>query len=141
MGSMKLFRYRRPSLSTLLGITKAKKRIKKELGITDAMKPFRARTNAKRRFKRKIGYESEAGLVRNGLPRPGGCLVVMAVVSIGTLVAVVAALGRPWDVYRDFRRVFKPASDSWRLLDGMTRPIDRANPLERTWARPDCQPH
>ena len=29
---MKLFRYRRPSLNTLLGITKAKKRVKKELG-------------------------------------------------------------------------------------------------------------
>ena len=32
---MKFFRYRRPSLNTLLGITKAKKRMKKELGITD----------------------------------------------------------------------------------------------------------
>ena len=31
---MKLFRYRRPSLNTLLGITKAKKRVKTELGIT-----------------------------------------------------------------------------------------------------------
>jgi hypothetical protein len=31
---MKLFRYRRPSLKTLLGITKAKQRMKKELGIT-----------------------------------------------------------------------------------------------------------
>ena len=76
---MKLFRYRRPSLKTILGITKAKKRIKKELGITDALKPFRAWTNAKRRFKRKIGYESEVGrLVRNGLPRPGGCSALVA---------------------------------------------------------------
>ena len=39
---MKFFRYRRPSLNTLLGITKAKKRLKKELGITAAMKPFQA---------------------------------------------------------------------------------------------------
>jgi len=63
---MKLFRYRRPSLKTVLGITKAKKRVKKELGITAALKPFRFWTNAKRRFKRKIGYESEAGrLIRN----------------------------------------------------------------------------
>jgi hypothetical protein len=38
---MRFFRYRRPSLNTLLGVTKAKKRIKKELGITQAMKPFR----------------------------------------------------------------------------------------------------
>jgi hypothetical protein len=52
---MKLFRYRRSSLKTVLGITKAKKRVKKELGITDALKPFRFWTNAKRRFKRKIG--------------------------------------------------------------------------------------
>ena len=86
---MRLFRYRRPSLNTLLGITKAKKRIKKELGITEAMKPFRWWTNTKRRFKRKIGYESEAGrLIRNGLPRPGGCLVV--VMMVGTVLAVTA---------------------------------------------------
>ena len=45
---MKFFRYRRPSLKTLLGITKAKKRIKKELGITEFMKPFRWWTNTKR---------------------------------------------------------------------------------------------
>jgi hypothetical protein len=32
---MKFFRYRRPSLSTLLGITKAKKQVKKKLGITE----------------------------------------------------------------------------------------------------------
>jgi len=92
---MKLFRYRRPSLNTLLGITKAKKRIKKELGVTKAMKPLRWWTNTKRRFKRKIGYESEAGrLMRNGLPRPGGCLVV---IMLGTVLAVTAAaLGMGW---------------------------------------------
>ena len=87
---MKLFRYRRPSLNTLLGITKAKKRLKRELGITAAMKPFRWWTNTKRRFKRKIGYESETGrLIRNGLPRPGGCLVVVVlVVSVGVGIAL-----------------------------------------------------
>ena len=58
---MKLFPLPPPLLKTLLGVTKAKKRIKKELGITAAMKPFRWWTNQKRRFKRKIGYESEAG--------------------------------------------------------------------------------
>jgi hypothetical protein len=87
---MKFFRYRRPSLNTLLGITKAKKRLKKELGITDATKPFRFWTNAKRRVKRKIGYESRAGrLIRDGLPRPGGCLVV--VVMTGVIALAVAA--------------------------------------------------
>jgi hypothetical protein len=90
--ALKFFRYRRPSLKTLLGITKAKKRIKKELGITDALKPFRAWTNAKRQFKRKIGYESEAGrLIRNGLPKPGGCLVVVIVVAALAIVAVALA--------------------------------------------------
>ena len=93
---MKFFRYRRPSLNTMLGITRAKKRIKRELGITAFMKPFRWWTNTKRRFKRKIGYESEAGrLIRNGLPRPGGCLVV--VIMLGTVLAVTAAvLGMGW---------------------------------------------
>ncbi len=77
----RLRKHSRPSLNTLLGVTQAKKRLKKELGITAALKPFRAWTNAKRRFKRKIGYESEAGrLVRDGLPKPGGCLVVVVVV-------------------------------------------------------------
>ena len=89
---MKFFRYRRPSLKTLLGITKAKKQIKKELGITDAMKPFRWWTNTKRKFKRDIGYESKVGrLIRNGLPRPGGCMVVIvAILSLAT--AALAAL-------------------------------------------------
>jgi len=89
-------RRRHLSLNTLLGITKAKKRVKKELGITAAMKPFRAWTNAKRRFKRKIGYESEAGrLIRNGLPRPGGCLVVVGmVVAVGTMIVSAAAMAR-----------------------------------------------
>ena len=85
---MKLFRYRRPSLKTLLGVTKAKKQIKKELGITVALNPFRWWPNTKRRMKRKIGYESEAGrLVRNGPPTPGGCLVVIGMAT-GTGIAV-----------------------------------------------------
>ena len=76
---MKCLRYRRPALKIIVGITKAKKRIKKELGITDALKPFRAWTNAKRRFKRKVANESEAGrLTRNGLPRLGGCSALVA---------------------------------------------------------------
>jgi endonuclease YncB( thermonuclease family) len=67
----KLFRYRRPSLNTLLGVTRAKKRLKKQLGITAAMKPFRWWGNQKRRVKRKLGYYSPLGkLIRLGLPRP-----------------------------------------------------------------------
>jgi hypothetical protein len=91
---MKFFRYRRPSLNTLLGITKAKKRIKKELGITEALKPFRWWTNTKRRFKRKIGYESGGGrLIRNGLPRPGGCLMVVWVVVAAVVVGITVTVG------------------------------------------------
>jgi hypothetical protein len=91
---MKFFRYRRPSLKTLLGVTKAKKQIKKDLGITALLKPFRWWPNQKRRIKREIGYESEAGrLVRDGLPKPGGCLVVVGMVfamsSAAGLIVVV----------------------------------------------------
>lgn len=55
---MRLIRYRRPSVKTMLGVTKAKKRMKKNLGITAAMKPFRAPGNFKRRVLRKTGYYS-----------------------------------------------------------------------------------
>jgi hypothetical protein len=68
---MKFFRYRKPSLKTVLGVTKAKKQIKKELGITAALKPMRLWGNAKRAAKKRIGYESEAGrVIRDGLPKP-----------------------------------------------------------------------
>ena len=47
------------------------------------------------RLKRKIGYESAAGrLVRNGLPRPGGCLVVMMVMLATAVAAVSTVLER-----------------------------------------------
>lgn len=90
---MRFFRYRRPSLKTLLGVTKAKKRLKKELGITDLMKPIRWWPNQKRRLKRKIGYESDAGrLLRDGMPKPGGCLVMIMVVGISGAAAIYAVL-------------------------------------------------
>ena len=58
MARFKMMRYRRPSLKTALGVTKAKRRVKKQLGITAAMKPFRAPGNDKRRALRKVGYYS-----------------------------------------------------------------------------------
>ncbi len=93
---MRLFRYRRPSLWTLLGVTRAKKRIKSKLGITAILRPFRAWTNAKRRVKRKAGYESEAGrLVRHGLPRPGGCAMVFGVMlGVGCVFITVVLMVR-----------------------------------------------
>ncbi len=58
MARMRLIRYRRPSVKTMLGVTKAKKRLKKDLGITAAMRPFRAPGNMKRRALRRAGYYS-----------------------------------------------------------------------------------
>jgi hypothetical protein len=55
----RIIRYRRPSLSTMLGITKAKKRFNRAVGITAVKAPFRAPGNAKRRVLRKVGYYSE----------------------------------------------------------------------------------
>ena len=52
-------RYRKPSLKTLLGVTSAKKKIKKDLGIYEVTKILNAPKNAKRRVKRAAGYESE----------------------------------------------------------------------------------
>lgn len=55
---MKLFRYRKPSVKTMLGVTKAKKRFNKAVGITAVKKPFRAYGNAKRRALYRFGYYS-----------------------------------------------------------------------------------
>ncbi len=75
---MRFFRYRRPSLKTLLGVTAAKKRVRKDLGITALLKPFRWLPNQQRRLKRQLGYYSAAGrLLRDGLPRPGGCMILV----------------------------------------------------------------
>ena len=91
---MRFFRYRRPSLKSVLGITAAKKRIKRELGITALLRSFRWWTNQKRTFKRRIGYESEPGrVIRDGLRTPGGCLVVVVAVIVsltGLAVLIVA---------------------------------------------------
>ena len=90
---MKFFRYRRPSLKTILGITAAKKQIKKDLGITALLKPFRWWPNQKRRIKREIGYESDVGrLVRDGLPKPVGCLVVVGMILAMFLSAILGVV-------------------------------------------------
>jgi hypothetical protein len=49
-------RYRKPSVKTLLGVTKWKKRAKKALGVNVVMKPFRLVGNYKRRMLRQAGY-------------------------------------------------------------------------------------
>lgn len=47
---MKLFRYRRPSVNTMLGITRAKRKVKRSLGISQVQawtKPSRVKQRAK----------------------------------------------------------------------------------------------
>ena len=56
---MKLFRYRRPSLNTVLGITAAKRRIRRSLGISQFegyTKPSRVR----QKIKQRVGLYSPA---------------------------------------------------------------------------------
>ena len=56
---MRLFRYRRPSVKTMLGVTRAKKRFNRATGLTAVKRPFRAPGNFKRRVLRGSGYYSE----------------------------------------------------------------------------------
>jgi len=56
MARPRFIRYRRPSLSTMLGVTRAKKRLNRQLGITAFKRPFRTPGNMKRRFLRHTGY-------------------------------------------------------------------------------------
>jgi hypothetical protein len=58
MARRSFFRYRRPSVNNMLGITRAKKRINRQLGITAIKRPFRAPGNMKRRVLRRAGYYS-----------------------------------------------------------------------------------
>jgi hypothetical protein len=51
-------RYRKPSVKTVLGITKMKKRVNKALGINKLLAPFRAIGNYQRRLLRRAGYYS-----------------------------------------------------------------------------------
>ena len=101
---MKFFRYRRPSVNTLLGITRAKKQFKKDIGITAVMKPVRWWGNEKRKVKRDLGYYSPLGkLLRLGIPRFIGVQPARATTQrtitkaspLGVLV-VIAAIVVAW---------------------------------------------
>jgi hypothetical protein len=59
MARFKVFpRYRRPSLKTALGVTRAKRRLGKVTGYYALTRPFRAPGNFKRRMLRRAGYYS-----------------------------------------------------------------------------------
>jgi hypothetical protein len=84
-------------MKTLLGVTKAKKKLKRDLGITAAMKPFRFWTNQKRRLKRKVGYESTPWrIARNGMPTPGGCAMTLVLVGGFSITATIGLMGIVW---------------------------------------------
>jgi hypothetical protein len=59
MTRRRFIRYRRPSLKTMLGMTRARKRMNRQVGITAAMRPFRAPGNMKRRMLRRASYYSD----------------------------------------------------------------------------------
>jgi hypothetical protein len=86
-----VIRYRRSSLKTLLGITTEKKRIKRELGITALLRPFRWWGNEKRDVKRELGYYSpEAKLVRH-LPRHS-----LSKIALGALLVLAIPFALGW---------------------------------------------
>jgi hypothetical protein len=61
---MKLFRYRRPSLNGILGITRAKRRIRRDLGISQ-VEAYTKPSRVKQKLKREVGlYSPEATVIR-----------------------------------------------------------------------------
>ncbi len=86
---MSPIRYRRTSVRTALGITKEEKRIKRALGITAILKPFRWWGNEKRKIKREVGYYSpEAKFARHFLPRSVIRLFLLAVLVLTITFAI-----------------------------------------------------
>lgn len=76
MTKKRIFGYRKKSLSSVLGITKAKRAWTKATGGKAIREPESVITNFKRRVQRKVGYESEpVRAVRHGLNEgeKGGC--------------------------------------------------------------------
>jgi hypothetical protein len=66
---MKLFRYRKPSLNTILGITREKRRIKRALGIS-LVQAWTRPSRIKQRVKQRAGLYSPAmRLIRNASKR------------------------------------------------------------------------
>jgi hypothetical protein len=58
MARFKLFRYRKPSVNSLLGVTRVKRAVKRKSGWNAATRLTRAPTNMKRTVLRRGGYYS-----------------------------------------------------------------------------------
>lgn len=63
---MKLFRYRAPSINTILGVTKAKRRVKRELGISQVQHWSPSRVKQRVKFRTGL-YSPAARVVRQTL--------------------------------------------------------------------------
>ena len=86
---MSEIRYRRTSVRTALGITAEEKRIKRELGITALLRPFRWWGNEKRDIKRELGYYSpDARLARHVLPHSASKLLILIALVLGIQFAL-----------------------------------------------------
>lgn len=96
---MKLFRYRKPSLKSALGITKAKRRLYKATGISAARRYTPSRI--KQKIKYRTGYYSTPmKIVRNsakgnfptplGIKSGSGCASVFVLLSTAVLLFTVA---------------------------------------------------
>ena len=87
----KLFpRYRKPSLGSLLGVTQAKRKISRDLGLATLRDPTTPIKNAERRLLRKAGYYSEPMKMARafGLVKRGGCLM-LCLGALGLLVVLI----------------------------------------------------
>jgi hypothetical protein len=73
--SQRIFRYRKPSINQLLGVTQAKRKISRQLGLAALRDPTTPIKNMERRALRKTGYYSEPiKLARAlGILKRGGC--------------------------------------------------------------------
>ncbi len=62
--TFKLFRYRRPSMSTVLGLTAARRRVRRSLGISQ-VEAWTRPSRVKQRLRYKLGlYSPAARLIR-----------------------------------------------------------------------------
>ena len=99
-------RYRRTSLKTLLGITKEKKRLKRELGITAILKPFRWWGNEKRDVKREVGYYSpEMKFARHVMPHH-----TLSKIGMGVLLVLGIPFVLGWLLSSATREASPPAA-------------------------------
>ena len=61
---MKIFRYRKPSMNQILGITKMKRKVKRELGISQ-VEAWTKPSRVKQRMKQQVGlYSPEMRVIR-----------------------------------------------------------------------------